>query len=314
MSEEDENSKSPPPKNLLLRFDVVVKKFIPNFNARAIVYFSLLFAVAMYLQIWSIASPAPKQPQPKGKQETVIADDTYWQSKLYKEKVQNQTVESFTAEFAQWLSGQSQEFSRRRFEDMLFINNGLTSETGQDLTMIVPENFNYLENQARARYQYAKSNGFLSEAPTLISHGTLVCDLGPTTEKATGIQLYEWRYASMSKLAEFMNTKPTWKIQVGDKIFDVSDPRIEDKDILKLKNAQSQPAGLFSFLVFRDPSNNRIFLADSTILENNGVDAAVTLSKISSHAGNLPKLYFKAGFEGCKQINNVPQTNYGQSN
>lgn len=309
---DEQGPKQPNRNNWFYRFDNLIKTFIPNFNARAILYISLLFAVVIYLQVWRISSPA-KVKNPETKKETVIADESYWQSKEYKDKIQNQTVESFTSELEQWLNGKSQEFVRRKFEDILFINNGLSTLTGGDLATVVPKNFNYLENHARARYQYAKDKGFLGDKPVLVKLGSLVCDLDDKTEKATGIELYDWRYASMPKLAEFMKTNPDWKVQIGDKILDISDPRIEDKALLRLENSQNQPVGLFSFLVFRDSQTNRIVLADTTMLENNGVDAKLTLSRISLHLDKQPKLYFKYGNEGCKQINSVPHINYGQS-
>ena len=300
--------------NLFYRFDGFIKKFIPNFNIRAILYISFIFAIAVYLQIWRIPPKGPKNnPAVTTKKETVIADDNYWQSKEYQQKMHDQTVSSFTNELSNWFNGIDQEFSRRKFEDIFYINSALTPETGGDLATMVPENFNYLENNAKARYQYAKANGFLNDQPTLVPLGTLVCDLDDKTQKATGIELYDWRYASMTKLAAFMKTKPDWKMQVGDKIFDVSDPSIEDKDVLQHFNTQTQPTGLFSFLIFHYPQTNRIFLADSTILENNGVDAKLTLSRISTNWNKSPTIYFKYGYTGCSQINSVPQINYGQS-
>ncbi|MCL5667159.1 MAG: hypothetical protein M1383_05320 [Patescibacteria group bacterium] len=312
MSDEQE-TKQPKRNSWLYRLDGLVKTFVPNFNLRAVLYISLLFAVAIYLQIWRI-SPQPKvsNPKPSPTRETVIADETYWQSQAYKEKIQTQTVESFTGELQQWLEGKNQELVRRKFEDLLFINSGLTPLTGGDLSTVVPESFNYLENHARARYQYAKDKGFLSDQPTLVKLGGLVCDLDDKTEKATGIELYDWRYSSMAKLAEFIKTSPDWKAQIGDKILDVRDPNLEDKDLLKSRNAQTQPAGLFSFLVLRDSQSNRIFLADNEILEKNGVDSQLTLSRISVGFAKSPKIYFKYGYEGCKQINNLSQINYGQ--
>jgi hypothetical protein len=310
--DDNQDEKQPNKGNWFYRFDSLIKTFIPKFNVRAILYISVLFATVMYLQIWRISDNKPFK-NPGTKQETVIADESYWQSKEYKDKIQTQTVESFTSELENWLNNKDQEFVRRKFEDMLFINSGLSSLTGGDLTVVVPENFNYLENHARARYQYSKEKGFLNDKPTLVKIGSLVCELNNKTEKATSIELLDFRYASMPKLAEFMKTKPDWKVQIGDKILDVSDPRIEHKDILRFRNSQTQPAGLFSFLVFREPQNNRIFLADTTILENNGVDAALTLSRLSSRLDKQPKLYFKYGYEGCKQINDVPQINYGHS-
>ncbi len=301
--------------NLLYRFDSLVKKVIPNGNARGVLYCSLIFAIVMYVQVWRIASRHQTPPQQiSGKQETVIADDSYWNSTAYKEKIQQQTVTSFTSELEQWLDGTSQEFTRRKFEDILFINNGLTPDTGGDLSLVVPDSFNYLENHARARYQYAKAHAFLSGTPTLITHGQLVCDIDDKTEKATGIELYEWRYTSMTKLSSFMKTKPDWKVQVGDRILDVSDPSIEDKDILASRNAKTQPVGLFSFLIFREPQSNRIVLADGTILEKNGIDAKLSLARMSMHWDKQPKLYYIAGYEGCRQITNAPSINYGQSN
>lgn len=313
---EDQDTKPPAVrKNILWQFDNVVKKVIPNFNVRAIVYFSVLFATALYLQIWHIGGKAPqKEVEKPSNQETVVADDKYWNSSEYKEKIRTQTVQSFTSDLVSWLQGNNQELLRRKFEDILFINSGLTPLTGGDLASVVPESFNYLENHALARYRYAKDKGFLSDAPLLVTHGKLVCDLDEKTEKATGIELFEWRYASMQKLADFMKTKPDWKMQIGDRILDVSDPRIEDKGLLKLSTAQNQPVGLFSFLIFHDNQSNRIYLADSNILEMNGVDDALTLSRIGSHYDSQPKLYFKTGFEGCKTINEVPKADYGQSN
>lgn len=308
-----EETKQPNRKNLIYRFDSLVKRFIPNFNVRAIIYFSLIFAVAIYLQVWRISSHTP--PSDNGEQETVIADKKYWDSKEYKEKIQKQTVESFTTELKNWLENKDQEFSKRKFEDMIFINRGLTKLTNDEmktLEVIIPESFNYLENIGRARYQYAKTSGFLADQPTLIQHGVLVCDADEKVEKDTGIELYEWRYASMPKLAAFMQTNPNWKLKVGDNIFDVSDPRIENKDVLKLDNEQTQPVGLFSFLVFRLPQPNRIFLADSVILQKNGVDDALTMARLGSHLDKQPKLYFKYGYEGCRHINDTSNIDYGQ--
>lgn len=310
--DDQQEPKQPNKGNWFYRFDNLIKTFIPKFNVRAVIYISVLFATVMYLQIWRISGPSPAK-DPNTNKETVIADESYWQSKEYKEKIQNQTMESFTGELENWLNEKDQEFVRRKFEDILFINNSLSTLTGGDLSMVVPENFNYLENHARARYQYAKNKSFLNDKPTLVKIGSLVCELGNKTEKATGIELYDWRYASMAKLAEFMKTKPDWKVQIGDKILDVSDPMIEDKDLLRYKTAQNQPAGLFSFLVFREPQTNRIVLADTTILENNGVDAALTLSRLTTRLDKQPKIFFKYGYEGCKQINNVPQIDYGHA-
>ena len=311
---DEQKTKQPNKRNWFYRIDNLIKIFIPNFNVRAILYISLLFAVVIYLQVWRISSPtSTDNPKTGTKQETIIADESYWQSKEYKEKIQNQTVESFTSELEEWLNGKNQEFVRRKFEDILFINNGLSSLTGGDLTTVVPENFNYMENHALARYQYAKDKSFISDKPVSIKLGSLVCDLDDKTEKATGIELVDFRYASMPKLAEFMETNPDWKVQIGNKILDISDPRIENKDLLRLENSETQPVGLFSFLVFRDSQTNRIVLADTTILENNGIDAKLTLSRISRHLDKQPKLYFKYGYEGCKQINNASQINYGQS-
>src|SRR5450759_484280 len=95
--------------NFIYKIDGFVKKFIPNFNLRAIIYFSLIFAIAVYFQIWSISSHPPKVPPQVGKQETVIADDNYWASSEYKDKLQRQTVASFTSELKDWLEGSSQE-------------------------------------------------------------------------------------------------------------------------------------------------------------------------------------------------------------
>lgn len=303
------NDESPPKRNILYKFDGLVKKFIPNFNARAILYFSFVFAIALYLQVWRIGSHIPQEPIRN--QETVIADDNYWNSDEYKNKIATQTVESFTSELQAWLNGQNQEFSRRKFEDILFINNAPSTETEESPATVVPENFNYLENHARARYQYAMQNRFLSDQPTLISYGNVVCDLDERTEQATGIKAYEWRYASMSKLAAFMNNKPDWKIQLGDRILDVSDPRIEDPTLLALKTPQTQPPGLFSFLIFKDTKSNRIFLADSTILENNQIDSRLTLSSLTI-SPKAPKLSFKYGYEGCLQISNSGEVHYDQ--
>lgn len=313
----DEHDQNSPPKRLhfLNKFDNFVKKFIPNFNMRAMVYFSLIFAIALYLQIWRIAVHSPHtNTNESAKQETVIADDAFWASPEYKDRIRAQTVESFTNEFKAWLEDKDQEFSRRKFEDMLYINSSLTPATGGDLNTIIPSNFNYLENHAKARFLYAKNNGFLNDSPTLISHGSIVCDLDTKTEKASGIELFEWRYASMPKLAEFMKTNPDWKMQIGDRILDVSDPWIEDKDVLKYKSSLTQPAGLFSFFIFHDPQTNRTFLADSTILENNGIDTKQTLSHLGVVPNKLPKLYFTTGFEGCSQINSIPKNNYEQFN
>ena len=299
-------------KNVLYRFDGLVRRLIPNGNVRAVLYLSLIFVVVLSMQFWRIttpsSTPAPKADTAKEK-ETVIADQSYWDSSEYKDKLAKQTVASFSDEFKQWLEGSSQEFSRRTFEDMLYINGGLG-----DLTSIVPESFNYLENNGKARYQYAKEKGFLSDTPTLVKLGTLKCDVDEKTEQVTDIELYDWRYASMQKLADFMKTNPDWKVQVGSRIFDVSDPRIEDKDVLALDNSQSQPSGLFSFLVFRNTKTNRIVVADSTILEKNGVDMKLTLANIDfNKTDKEQKIYFQSGYEGCKQMNTIPAINYGQS-
>lgn len=210
--EEDKLLKPPEPKKRgpLYWFDGLVKRFIPNFNVRAILYFSVIFGIALFIQIWRISSPAPVSTKPvtETNKETVVADENYWDSAGYKNKIKTQTVESFTQELAHWLNGQDQELAKRKFEDLLFINAGLTSDTGGDLAQVVPEAFNYLENIGRARYQYAKEKGFLSDNPTLIKLGTLVCNVDAKTEQVTGIEIYDWRYASMPKLVSFMAAKP----------------------------------------------------------------------------------------------------------
>jgi hypothetical protein len=117
----------------------------------------------------------------------------------------------------------------------------------------------------------------------------------------------------MPKLVSFMSAKPDWKIRIGNRILDVSDPRLIDKDLLKTRTSETQPVGLLSFLIFHDPTINRITLADQVVLENNGVDANLTLSRIDSQWDKEPKLYFIAGYEGCKQIHSPPQIPYGHT-
>ncbi len=307
--EEPKPELAPRKRGPLHWIDGLLKNVIPNFNLRAILYFSVLFALVMFIQIWRFSEPAPS-PKPTSPQttETVIADEAYWKSTTYKDRIKNQTVESFTNELVRWLNDQDQEFTKRKFEDALYINAGLAAD---DLTQVVPESFNELENIGRARYRYAKEKGFLSEEPTLVSLGAIVCNVGEKTEQITGIKLYDFRYASISKLATFLKTKPDWKMRIGDRILDVNDPRMEDKDLLRTRTSENQPTGLFSFLVFHDPTTNRITLADNAILEMNGVDAALTLSRIDQHWDKEPKLYFASGYEGCKQIHATPHIPYG---
>lgn len=304
----DEHNPQPKRQTILHKFDAFIKRFIPNGNVRAILYLSLLFGIALQIQIWRMLQ---QPPQPQQNQETVIADNSYWDSAEYQDKIKNQTIESFTNELQGWLANKDQEFFRRKFEDVLFINTALPGLTGEDLAAVVPANFNYLENHAKARYQYAQSKGFLADKPAIVKLGELVCDSSDKVETNTGIELYEWRYASMPKLAEFMKSKPDWKVQVGSTIYDVSEPRIEDEDILKLKTGETQPAGLFSFLVFRDPQTNRIYLADSHILDSNAVDATLTFARLTLHYDTQPKLHFKAGYESCKQLINPIPIDYG---
>jgi hypothetical protein len=93
MNEEAKPKK--PLKGPLFWLDNLLKKFIPNFNVRAIIYLSLLFAIVVYAQIWRFDSKPEPKPVEKN-QEIVIADQNYWDSKEYAEKIKNQTVESFT--------------------------------------------------------------------------------------------------------------------------------------------------------------------------------------------------------------------------
>jgi len=302
---EDDQMNGSKKRNFLKWLDDLFAYIIPNFNIRAILYLSAIFAVAASLQVWRISSQ-PEQKPIVEKKETVIADKNYWDGNEYKEKLKNQTVGSFTKELQNWLEGKDQEFSKRKFEDMLYVNTGLDPS---DLAILIPENFNYLENIARARYKYAKEKGFLADTSVLVKFGTLSCNIDEKTEQLTGTELYDWRYASMSKLTAFMQTKPDWKMQIGDRIFDVSDPRILNAALLKSRTPQTQPAGLFSFLVFRDPKTNRITAADSAILEKNGVDAKLTLDSISK--GKQPKIHFKAGYNGCTKLNTIPNVPYG---
>lgn len=303
----------PPKRGPVYWFDGLVKKFIPNFNIRSILYFTLIFGIAISIQIWRISSsPTPKAiVNEETSKETVIADEVYWDSSQYQDRIKNQTLESFTAELERWLKGEDQEFTRRKFEDVLFINAGYTSDLGNDLSILVPEIFNHLETISKARYQYAKEKGFLSDKPTLLKIGTLKCDLNDKTEQVTGIDLYDWRYASMTKLSAFMGTKPDWKSQIGNRILDVSDSRIIDKDLLKSRTPENQPAGLFSFLVFHDPAKNKIVLSDTSILEDNAVDSKLTLSRIDTKWDKQPKLYFLSGYDGCKKLTLSPLIEYG---
>lgn len=293
----DENG-SPKKRNFLKWLDDILALFIPNFNIRAILYLSLIFAVAISLQFWRISSPrhAPEET----KKETIVADQKYWDGSEYKDKLKSQTVESFAKELQAWFEGKNQELTKRKFEDLMFINGGLDPT---DLAILIPENFNYLENNARARYRYAKEKGFLADTPALVSLGTVVCDINEKTEKVTGMHVYDWRYASMQKLTAFLKTKPDWKYRIGDRIFDVSDPRVANRD----KN----PTGVFSFLIFRDPKTNRITIADSMILEKNGIDAKSTLDKAASRKDKQIKLHFKPGYNGCANMTTIPNVPYG---
>src|SRR5579859_3990166 len=141
----EENTTTPIRRGPLHWFDDLVKKFIPNFNYRAILYFSVIFAVAVYVEVWRISSPAPTPKPPETKKETVIADQTYWDSAAYQNKIKNQTVDTFIGELEDWLNGKDKELVKRTFEDVVFVNGGLTPDTGGDLTEVVPQSFAYLE-------------------------------------------------------------------------------------------------------------------------------------------------------------------------
>jgi hypothetical protein len=117
----------------------------------------------------------------------------------------------------------------------------------------------------------------------------------------------------MPKLAHFMGTKPDWKVQIRDRILDVSDTRIIDKDLLKSRTIENQPVGLFSFLIFHDPRDNKIVLSDTAMLEMNGIDAGLTLSRIDSGWNKQPNLYFSSGYQGCKNLTLSPVIEYGHS-
>ena len=114
----EENINEPKKKGPLHWFDSRVKKIIPNFNYRAILYLSVIFAVAMYVEIWRISSPVPKPPPPEIKKETVIADQSYWDGQAYKDKITNQTVDSFARETSNWLNDADKELVKRKFEDV----------------------------------------------------------------------------------------------------------------------------------------------------------------------------------------------------
>ena len=158
-----------------------------------------------------------------------------------------------------------------------------------------------------------KEKGFLADTPALVDLGTITCAADAKTEQVTGMRLYDWRYASMQKLASFMGAKPNWKVLVDGKSVDVSDSRIVSKEKLKLLNAKTQPAGLFSILIFWNPETNHLSVADSTVLEKNGIDAKQTLDKVVSRNDKQVKLYFKPGYDGCKQLNSISQVPYGNA-
>jgi hypothetical protein len=295
-------------KNLLYRFDSFIKTFIPNFNVRAIVYFTLIFGTALYLEIWQFSSPPKKQTNTLPKQETVLADKKYWSSSTYLEKIKSQTLETFTGEFERWLNNKDQDFSTRKFEDMFFINPAPTPVTEGDLATVVPQNFNYLENTGRARYLYAKQNGFLNDKPQIVKLANAGCTVNETTQQDTGIELYEWRYASVPKLLEFMKTYPDWKMQIGSQIYNV-----QDQMMTPSTSEIKQRVGLFSFLIFHNPKTNNFVVADTEILDSNGIDGFKTMVGLETHNGKLSLLDFKYGFEGCKEISNGQSPiNYGQ--
>lgn len=51
MDEEKLAKPSTPKRGSLYWFDGLIKKVIPNFNVRAILYFSVIFGIALYVQI-----------------------------------------------------------------------------------------------------------------------------------------------------------------------------------------------------------------------------------------------------------------------
>jgi len=42
------------PKSLFYRLDGLIKTFIPNFNVRAVLYMTLIFAIVLFLRIWKV--------------------------------------------------------------------------------------------------------------------------------------------------------------------------------------------------------------------------------------------------------------------
>jgi hypothetical protein len=41
-------------QSLFYRFDGLIKTFIPNFNVRAVLYMTLIFAIVLFLRIWKV--------------------------------------------------------------------------------------------------------------------------------------------------------------------------------------------------------------------------------------------------------------------
>jgi len=52
MNEQSKVKPAEQPRGLFYRFDSLVKTVIPNFNVRAFLYMTLIFAIVLFMRIW----------------------------------------------------------------------------------------------------------------------------------------------------------------------------------------------------------------------------------------------------------------------
>jgi hypothetical protein len=76
--------------NYLYKFDRVIARMIPNFNVRAILYVSLIFALALYVEIWRI-SPS-REANNVATQKTMDEALQYWNNSGYESSPQEQKI------------------------------------------------------------------------------------------------------------------------------------------------------------------------------------------------------------------------------
>jgi len=238
-------------------------------------------------------------------------------SQAYKDKIKTRPWPRSWTNLPAGSTTRIRNWWKRKFEDLIFINGGLTPDTAW-LTEVVPENFATSKYLAEPATSTPKTKDFWQILQRWWSSGTVCCNVwSEPTQQVTKNWSVWLAVCFHAKLGVYGNRTGPGKSRPAIGFWMWAIRGLRAKIIENTAIGQHNRPDYFPFLFSTISKPTASLWPTAIFLDMNGVDAKLTLGENHKTIGNSrPELYFKYGFAGCQiglSASTTAQIPYGQS-